>query len=937
MRTDARARDNARRAAVARPRLHFMRETVWSVGAALIALAMFGLLSVPDLGTSLALGAQSTLPPSVDSAGQIITSRIGAPNAPGLLVSSVISRLFLAVGVGSPVERLGNMAVVAGALSVFLVVRIYRRLGLDGFPAVVGAWVVAGGASTLSLVASGSPDTLVVPLLLGLLLSGVWWTQTCGLPALGMLAVLTVTTVGSYPVTLPAVVVIVGLQADVLRRAKTGWGPLALTLAGVGVGLAHRAGAVGLLSAGETARLGLGAGSLAARCPGWLTSLGLAVREPGGALDVVGGVVPRLTDELGLLGSLLVGVGALALVRGREPGWLVCAASVLTAGWIAVSTSPTPFADQAALMLLVWLPVGVGLQWALTTSPTGSAWFGVAVLGVFLMASNLVRHDGRVPWFADPARTEHVERLLATMTGAWVVGEYPALESALPPRSVTSGGGILTHNVGMVRGAYRRGERPFAFQRGRQHLERFGFQFEPVSLPAARVPFRQFLELLPRRSVVAAVAGPRFTRMIGLGAESVFSVIGGGGPSFGERGVYAVVGVVHGGGFAVERTARDRVVLDIEAGDPLGTHPMRASAALRLGSDEEGAWVEVGGERLAGTRTGLALVALTPDGQVLASFGVDDVEPDGQLQVPLPRVGPRVWRLIGAEPCVPLPANQWVDVAGATAAASVASVLPPDGSGSIELYLGAPVPLRPVGAARDGWSSPAAVETRFLPANAADRSRLDVALERDGAPLAPRLLETAVVERLQLAGDVVGVSLLGAPQAAFARFTPGRSGVAVVELCGSVWGDARLAPEDGPASLISVDQLDGLGWGWHGVEQDAAGVFRWSDGPETETLVQLTRTGRIRVEVDASGAALDLTNRPVTLTLVVNGTEMSPVAMTRDPQAYAWPVPRTVWKTGMNRLGLRVSEAVSPATLGISADRRSLGFALRRLQLTRLE
>ena len=88
---------------------------------------------------------------------------------------------------------------------------------------------------------------------------------------------------------------------------------------------------------------------------------------------------------------------------------------------------------------------------------------------------------------------------------------------------------------------------------------------------------------------------------------------------------------------------------------------------------------------------------------------------------------------------------------------------------------------------------------------------------------------------------------------------------------------------------------------------------------------------------EASAAAVDLANAPVTLTLVVNGAEMTAQTMTRDVRTYTWPVSGGAWKIGMNRVGLRVSETVSPAALGISDDQRVLGFALRRLQLTRLE
>ena len=198
-------------------------------------------------------------------------------------------------------------------------------------------------------------------------------------------------------------------------------------------------------------------------------------------------------------------------------------------------------------------------------------------------------------------------------------------------------------------------------------------------------------------------------------------------------------------------------------------------------------------------------------------------------------------------------------------------------------------------------------------------------------------METAVVERLQLVGDVGEVVLRGAPDAAFVRFRPGLPGAAAVELCGSVWGEARLAAAGHPTSHVEVDALERLGWGWHSAEQDGGGGFRWSDGSATQTLIQLTRTGAIRVEVEASGAAVDLANAPVSLTLVVNGAEMTAQTMTRDIRTYTWPVPGSAWKTGMNRVGLRVSETVSPAALGISDDQRVLGFALRRLQLTRLE
>ena len=145
-----------------------------------------------------------------------------------------------------------------------------------------------------------------------------------------------------------------------------------------------------------------------------------------------------------------------------------------------------------------------------------------------------------------------------------------------------------------------------------------------------------------------------------------------------------------------------------------------------------------------------------------------------------------------------------------------------------------------------------------------------------------------------------------------------------------------MATEDGQSD-IPIQELDRLGWGWHGVERDLNGDFRWSDGPVAEVLLQLTRIGAIRVELDASAAAVGLIDGPVAVTLEVNGDEMSPLEMVGAAQTYAWRVPRSSWKTGMNQVRFRVSDAVSPAAFGPSDDRRTLGLGVRRLELTLLE
>jgi hypothetical protein len=183
-----------------------------------------------------------------------------------------------------------------------------------------------------------------------------------------------------------------------------------------------------------------------------------------------------------------------------------------------------------------------------------------------------------------------------------------------------------------------------------------------------------------------------------------------------------------------------------------------------------------------------------------------------------------------------------------------------------------------------------------------------------------------------------GVSCRGvreAPTVAYVRYEssdPTRQGL---ELCGIVSGEPLFATGAPSVATVPVAQPDTFGWGWHGPEQDGRGAFRWSNGAETELLVQLTRTGQIRVDVDASAAAADLSDDQVTITLVVNGQALAVQPMVRG--THRWLVPAARWKTGMNRVGLRVSSAVSPAALGLSDDQRSLGIAVRRLEFSLVE
>ncbi len=242
---------------------------------------------------------------------------------------------------------------------------------------------------------------------------------------------------------------------------------------------------------------------------------------------------------------------------------------------------------------------------------------------------------------------------------------------------------------------------------------------------------------------------------------------------------------------------------------------------------------------------------------------------------------------------------------------------------------------RPVGlwpsAAEEVGADTATAQARYRLASEEDRAELQRHLGRDQPPEGVDWSAEAVVQRVQVArAGAVSVEFGEMPTQAYARYESAEPAHAGLELCGTLSGEPSFVPE-GPS--VETAQLDTIGWGWHDLEGDGTGSYRWSDGAESGLLLQLNRRGQIRIEVDASAVAADLGEDEVTITLLVNGREVADHPMAGGTQTYQWLVPATQWKTGMNRVGLRVSSAVTPAAIGVSDEQRSLGLALRRLDL----
>ncbi len=888
-----------------------------------VALALLFPLVTPGAGLS---APAELLVIATDPGAQSIGPGLGAPGGSGWLGSTLVAWLALALPVGSAGARLGFLALTAGVAAAVLTFVLYRRLEFSAPSALIATSATVTGGTGLALVAAGSPDAVLVPLVPGLLLCGLWWVHSSGRPAsLITLVGLTVVAVGSYPAM---VIICVAAAVTGARDATVGRGRLLLATVGAGLlGLLHRVGAAELAWRAASPGLGLVGGNATVLPRSWAMALGEWRLAAAG--DRLVGLVTVTVGSLGGLGSLLALVGLVALWRrraGHGLAWAWIAALLAFSVW-------TPSAAQdgyRAAGLLSWLLVGVGLDWCWRSSAHTGARIGTAMLGLFLAVSGVATQRARIPWGAPLSAETYAHRLgQAVPIGSRWLAEQTAFDRALATAGIgPSAVARMPLDANVLRRVYDDVQPVIAFAGARDLLQGRGAQFATVPIAPARVSLRRLLEGLPRGSVVAIAGGPGLRRAVAADAGGLFAPVGGTDEFFQEEGAfYGLIGVADLAGAPLERRSDDAVQLGLEVGESIGTFPVRSMSVLGVRADSTGVQVELDGQAVASAQNGLALAAVAPDGALLIALGE---ELELGLEVPVLGADPVVAQLTGWEPCLRLPSGLWVDVTEAGASGGLGGRLP-SVDGRLRLYTSA----RTDRALRIGppeRATVASVRSLLLDPERPD----DVVrqLEADGVPDASVIVGVPVVRQFEVRGPgPIVVDFGEAPAFAYARYDGPRSEHPEMDVCGLVSGEPRFDVGGPRQSSVPMADLDVLGWGWHGLERDGRGRFRWSNGTETELLIQLVRVGVVRVVVEASAAVVDLTDAPVTLTLVVNGAALEPVLMTRDVQTYAWQAPAAIWKTGMNRVGLRVSEAVSPAELGLSDDQRLLGMALRRLEL----
>ena len=886
--------------------------------------------------------------PLVPATVQYVLPVLGTQDTGGYQIAGLLTRALLAVPIGSDAVRLRFMGAGLGAVAVMLGVLIIRRLGSGWGPAMASGLALMFSATLWSRAVVVHPGALTAVLFLGTVLSLCWWVDTRRPGVLWLMAGLYALGVGS-DLTLVALVpglLVFLLSAVTLPRARLR--VVALCLGATVVGVLHHEFALfetwqaapflqpesagGSILSGTRPEAGV-FGPLLAEAP--VAQLGIAGR--------------LLTAEFGLVGlGLLVGGVAKLVVDAPRTAMLFGVSTSGVLAWAVLAGSPSLRASLLVPALLMWLLVGVGVSWLMSMCATRSS----RVLGVLVIlvlpASTLFATFNSISLAERASGSQYFTHLFEALPeNTAMVAESDRFDRALSyARQGRADGSMVrvAQHPAEIKRLDGLGYSVFAAERGRAWLELLGLGFVHVPLDPVPMTLSAYFKTIPRGSIVAAAGGPGFTQAIEPADTPTFSGIGGAATLFGGPPFYGIVGVRGTRRGVVEHVDADPIAVTLVAGDQVGEVPLRIPLTLQISSDQDGGRIAVNGQPVASTRTGLAIAVLSPDGRLLDTHAIEYA---GSLRIPVHPGRPALARLYGWEPCRDVGSMRWVDVLETTAAGRVGGLFGRDlVPAELVIYWASNHPLTPQ---VEMLPNPRPADVELLSFRAVDPGAVESlrrVLETDRFPDPARLLEQAYVYRVHVRVGSAGQRLLtarvdGFPDRAFARLeTPGNP-AGSLGLCGGLTGAEPLLANGGASpststSTASADvSLDAgyfFPYGWHNLERARSGDFRWTVATEAEVVVEIARTGQMRVQIEARPPAGAIALGP-TLSLQVNDQQFAAYAMEPGNRVYSWLVPATVWKAGANRLRLGVSQLTSPAADGQSADTRLLGAAVRMIRL----
>ena len=619
-------------------------------------------------------------------------------------------------------------------------------------------------------------------------------------------------------------------------------------------------------------------------------------------------VVERiLATELTLAGLALASVGAIWLLRRRpaEALLLLLGCGAIIAFALNYSVVDTPvFLIPATLVL--WILAGTGAELAARGAQRYSraAAAAVGLAALLVPAWHLSRNFAVTDRSRDTEAAVHFEGLFDALPDRAALVREDFLvdrmvmfkllgDDAAKGRQIE----LVPRSAEAVRGRLDDGFSVFGFQKSVRRLryEALNFGFAPLPLTSGRLS--AFLSRLPDDTVVAvAVSGRHAERFAASGGVS-FAAIGGPGELDG-RGARNVVGVgVRGArAGAIFRSSPADVRLDVAAGGDIGRTGAVAASAIGIRAGAAEAAIRQGSRDIVRTEEGVAVALWSPDGTFKGAL---TIQASDDYRVPISPGALSVYPLRGAWPDQRV-ADGWTDLAPAVRTGSAMLRVAP--GAELVLYCADDHPMAPRVIERS--SDDVSVEVAAF--EGAARAELSSSFEAD-ALKASDLDERANVYRIRITAsgrDPVSVLLaLGAvPSDAIGRAPRSGSSGEVTAYSIDTQGLLRTPDRASEVLLFARDEQSQLpGHGWSPVDWDTVSPYRWMTAREAKLVLPIVMNdaGRIRIQ-----ALLEETGAATAVSLRLNGTDLSPLALFEGWHTYEWDVPAGALRQGTNEVTL---------------------------------
>jgi hypothetical protein len=849
-------------------------------------------------------GFAPTDPPSV----QQFSSSLGTSVGPTAAATELQIAALEAAGLGEQIDPVWFVAL----LTVVLAFLLTRAIGGSHLVAAAAGLALAFGGLFSSRALTAHPIIYGALLSLGSIAAVHGWLQSRRLWTLGLCTASYAAAVAVHPSALAALPVLVAIgwrTGDRTVGPKTTAAVISAALLGAAAFWSSlgSSGPVGAWFAPQ----------------GWTT---MVVRFIG-----AGGI---LGAELGVLGCGFAAAGVVVLLAVQPrvlallAGW--CAAMV---GW-SVAFAPLDF--RTALIpgiVPMWVIVGAGMAQSLRWSEDRTSRAAVTLLILALPVLNLLAYSHTAA--RSRASRAYIQRYLDRLESVLPRPSVLLAEGGLVDRSIESrsrGGEPrawrrVPQDVSAIRTLQRDAASVIGFVGARTNLEGLGVHFSPVASAGVTMTLDELLETIPDGWIVAVTTGDRFTSDPAE-RETPFETIGGTMrvPSA-ERLRYGLIAVKTRRNHVLERAGSGAVDFGIAAGDPLG-NGARAPVAMRVSSSEFGAAVWIGGERVAVSKSGVAIAIVTPTGELAGAFSA---EPGEDLLVHPPGLAAGI--VTDVEPCVTVAPGRWVDVSGPVGRTSVGGVI--DSAQTLVLYLTSRDPLEPRLDPIHRRISAGLFVENYQRSDQRGHA-LQAAFARDGLAPAPGLADAAYVSRVEIRPGSRGRSQFALRVGGFIESAHAwlmtRDVASDVLLCSAMRDDARLfagaAPPIGADVALAADDL--FVYGWDRVEQTGARRFRWTLATSAGLLVPLSQPQDLQVEISATSAA-----GAGLLLLDVNDEKQAAIALRPGEAVYRWTVAADRWQSRLNRVRLTVSDLVRATDLGAADDDRMLGVSVTRIRLVR--